>query len=106
MPKFMFQGSYTPSGAAGLMKEGGSGRARETESLVQGLGGKVEAYYFAFGEVDFVLIADLPDDASAVAASLTAGSSGAIKVTTTRLLTPSDIDAASGIDVGYRAPGD
>jgi uncharacterized protein with GYD domain len=105
VPKYMFQGSYTPSGAAGLRKEGGSGRRTATEQLLKSVGGKLEAYYFAFGGDDFVLIADLPGNAEAAAVSLAGGASGAINVRTTVLLTPDEMDAAARTSTTYRAPG-
>ena len=105
MPKYMFTGSYTESGAAGLRKEGGTGRRAATEQLVASLGGKVESYYFAFGGDDFVLIADLPGNVQAAAGSLAAGSSGALSVRTTVLLTPEEMDAATKQSTTYRPPG-
>ena len=76
MAKYLLEATYTVSGAQGLMGEGGSSRREAVTQLVESLGGTVEAFYFAFGDSDFVLIADFPDSASAVAASLTAGAAG------------------------------
>ena len=67
-------------------------------------GGSVEAFYFAFGESDAYLIADLPSNVEASALSLAVGASGAASVETVVLLTGSEIDAATKIDVGYRPP--
>lgn len=105
MPKYMFTGSYTPTGAAGFRKEGGTGRRKATAQLIESLGGTLEAYYFAFGGDDFVLIADLPGNLEAAAGSLTASSSGAVAVRTTVLLTPEEIDEATKRSATYRAPG-
>jgi len=105
MPKYLFTGSYSAAGAAGVLKEGGSGRLAATEKLVSSVGGRVEAYYFAFGGDDFYLIAELPDSVSAAAMSLSAAASGALSVRTVVLLTPEEIDAASRQSVTYRAPG-
>jgi uncharacterized protein with GYD domain len=105
MAKYLFTGSYTASGAAGLRAEGGTGRRTATEQLVGSLGGKVEAYYFAFGGDDFVLIADLPGNVQAAAGSLVASSTGALTVRTTVLLTPEEMDAATKQTATYRAPG-
>ena len=52
MAKFMVTASYTAEGSRGLAKEGGSGRRAAVKKLVEGLGGKVEAFYFAYGEHD------------------------------------------------------
>jgi uncharacterized protein with GYD domain len=52
MPKYLYNGSYTLEGVRGLIKEGGSSRRAQVESTVKGLGGKMEAFYFAFGGND------------------------------------------------------
>jgi uncharacterized protein with GYD domain len=105
MPKYLFHGSYTAQGAQGLLKEGGTARRQVAQELVESLGGMLEAYYFAFGADDFYLIADLPDNASAAAGSMVASASGALRVTTTVLLTPEEVDEATRKTVRYRPPG-
>lgn len=105
MPKYLFRASYSAAGAAGVLKEGGSARAKAVEALVGSVGGTVEAMYWAMGADDFILIADAPDSAAAAAASLTVGASGAAKVTTSELMTAADVDALVGRRVDYRAPG-
>ena len=105
MSKYLFHGSYTEEGLKGLLKEGGSKRREATEQLVKSLGGTLEAYYFAFGDNDFYLIADAPDNVSASAASLVANASGAVKVKTVVLLTPEEVDQAVKKTVEYRPPG-
>jgi len=103
--KYLFQGSYTAAGAAGVLKEGGTGRRKATEALIESLGGKVEAYYFSFGSDDFVLIADLPGNVEAAAGSMAASSAGGVSVRTTVLLTPEEADRAARLTTDYRAPG-
>lgn len=107
MGKYLFIGSYTAEGARGLLKEGGTARRAETERLVMGLGGTLEAYYFAFGEDDFYILADLPDNVSAAGGPLIAGATGSVRVRTVVLLTPEEADAvkAKAADVSFRAAG-
>lgn len=105
MPKYLFAGSYTAEGARGVLAEGGSGRRDATEKLIASLGGTIEAYYFAFGNDDFFLIADLPGNAAAAAGALTAGATGAINTRTVVLLTPEEVDAATKLSPSYRPPG-
>lgn len=105
MAKYLFIGSYTPEGARGVLKEGGTSRRKAAENVVRSVGGSMESFYFGFGSDDFYLIADLPDHAAAAAASLTVGASGAVSVRTVVLMTPEDIDAATTRSVTYRAPG-
>jgi uncharacterized protein with GYD domain len=105
MPKYLVTGSYTAEGARGVLAEGGTGRRAATEKLIASLGGKVEAYYFAFGGDDFYLIADLPGHAAAAAGALTAAASGAISTRTVVLITPEELDAATKLSPSYRPPG-
>ena len=105
MPKFMVRASYTPEGARGLLKEGGTGRRAAVSKLVEGLGGKVEAFYFAFGEHDAYVITDFPDPNVGVALSLAVNASGAVKTSLVPLITPEEMDSASKRPVAYKAPG-
>jgi uncharacterized protein with GYD domain len=52
---------------------------------VEAAGGKLEAFYFARGDKDWILFADMPDPASAAAFSLAASKSGLLRTTTTPL---------------------
>jgi uncharacterized protein with GYD domain len=105
MPKYLFQGSYTEEGLKGFLKEGGSKRREATKQLVESLGGVLEAYYFAFGDNDFYLIAEAADNVSAAAGSLIVNATGAVKVKTVVLLTPEEIDQVTKVTGEYRAPG-
>ncbi len=105
MPKFLIKASYNADGVRGLIKEGGSKRRAAVQKLVEGMGGKLEAFYYAYGEDDAFIIADLPDAASGIALSLTVNASGAVRLATTPLITPEEIDAASKKTVDYKAPG-
>ena len=105
MPKYLFQGNYVGEGVKGLLKEGGSSRRAAVEKAAQSLGGKLEAFYYAFGDTDAYVIIDLPDNATASALALTVNSSGATVVKTTVLMTPEEVDAAVKKSPSYRAPG-
>ncbi len=105
MAKYMVQATYTAEGAKGLLAEGGTKRRDAAVKAIKGAGGKVEAFYFAFGKSDAVVIVDLPDNVSAAAASLAINASGAVTTSTTVLLTPNEIDEAAKKSVPYRAPG-
>ena len=105
MPKYLFHGSYTQEGLKGLLKEGGSKRRETAEQAMKSAGGTLEAYYFAFGDNDFYVILDLPDNVSVTAASLVIGAGGAATVKTVVLLTPEEVDEAVKKTVDYRPPG-
>ena len=105
MPRFLFQGSYSREGAQGLLREGGTKRRAAVEALMQSLGGRLEAFYYGFGETDLYMIVDLPDQAAAASASLIVAASGAGHWRTTVLLTAEDMDRAARSGGSYRAPG-
>jgi uncharacterized protein with GYD domain len=101
----MIKASYSTDGARGLLKEGGTARRAAVQKVVESMGGKVEAFYFAYGDADAYVITDLPDVATAAALSLTVSASGAVRLSTIPLITAEEIDAASKKSVAYRAPG-
>ena len=105
MPKFLIKATYNPDGVRGLIKDGGSKRRATVQKLIESMGGKLEVFYYAYGADDAVIIADLPDANSGIAISLTVNASGAVRVATTPLITPEDIDAASKKSISYTAPG-
>jgi uncharacterized protein with GYD domain len=105
MPKYLYQASYTADGAKGLLKEGGSKRRAMVEEMTKAAGGKIEAFYFAFGDSDVYLIVDAPDHTTAAAISLAVNASGAVSLKTTVLLTPEEVDQAAKKTVKYRSPG-
>jgi uncharacterized protein with GYD domain len=106
MPKFMFTGSYNRDSALAIKKGGGSPRLAAAQALAESVGGTLESFYFAFGEWDYVVIADLPDTVAAAAlASAVAGSGSMDRFVTTVLLTPADMDAASRTNPTYTPPG-
>jgi uncharacterized protein with GYD domain len=105
MPKYLFQASYNSEGAKGLLKDGGSGRRAAVEQLVKGLGGRLEGIYFAFGDVDAFVIADVPGNGDAAATALAANTTGVMHVKTTVLLTPEEMDQATKKAVNFRPPG-
>ncbi len=105
MPKYMSMGSYTSEGLKGLLKEGGTGRRNAVEAAIKALGGRLEAYYFAFGDSDVIVISDVPDNVTAAALAIGISSTGTVGVKTTVLLTPEEVDAATKKTLSFRPAG-
>jgi uncharacterized protein with GYD domain len=105
MAKYMFEAHYTAEGAKGIISKGGSARRTAVEKAVAGLGGRLEAFYFAFGDVDAYVIVDLPDNTTAAALALAVAQSGLVSTKTIVLLTCEETDAATKKTVAYRGPG-
>ncbi len=105
MPKYLVQASYTAEGLRGLQKDKASGRKQAVLNALEPLRGKVESFYYAFGDDDVVVILDMPDNVNAAAMSLAISASGLVRLKTTPLLTVEETDQALAKSVNYRAPG-
>ena len=105
MAKYLITASYTAEGAKGLLKDGGTKRRQAAEQAIKSSGGKLEAFYFAFGDSDAFVIIDAPDHATVAATSVAINASGAVRTKTVVLLTPEEIDQAVKKGISYRAPG-
>jgi uncharacterized protein with GYD domain len=104
MATYMFEASYTKDGVTGLLHEGGTGRRTAIEAMIRGLGGKLVEIYYAFGDVDCYVIAELPDNVSAAAAALAVNHTGAATTKTVVLMTLDEVDKACHKTVNYRPP--
>jgi len=107
MPYYLLQAAYTGE-AWGTQIGDPQNRLEAIRPVVEGLGGRIESGFFAFGEYDIVLITEFPDNVSAAAFSVAASAGGAAKaIKTTPLMTIEE-----GMEVmrkaggsGYRPPG-
>jgi uncharacterized protein with GYD domain len=105
MPKYLLYGSYTREGYEGLVQEGGSKRIEAAKQALASVGGSLDAFYFSFGENDFYILVDLPDNATATAVTLAGNVSGTFGIKGVSLLTPEELDEATKKSVQFRPPG-
>ncbi|MGA8099511.1 MAG: GYD domain-containing protein [Candidatus Cybelea sp.] len=105
MPKFLVHATYTAEGAKGVIKDGGSARREAVEKLLATVGGKLDAFYFTFGDDDAILIVDLPDNEAALAVGMAVGASGAVRSRTTVLIPIEEVDRAAKRQIVFRPPG-
>jgi uncharacterized protein with GYD domain len=105
MAKYLITASYTAEGAKGLIKDGGTKRRQAAEAAMKSVGARVDAFYFALGEKDVVLIVDAPDNVSVASASMAINASGAVQTKTVVLLTAEEIDQATKKTATYQPPG-
>ena len=79
------------------MKDGGSKRVAALETALKGVGAKLDAFYVALpASTNVYAIIDAPDLASVSALALATNASGAfVRVSTTVLVTPQEVDAAA-----------
>ncbi|MFN8027896.1 MAG: GYD domain-containing protein [Acidimicrobiia bacterium] len=105
MPRYLITANYTAAGDQGLLQVGGSARRDSVTKMIEGLGGKVDTFDYAFGEDDVFVVIELPDNITAAAISLAIGASGLVTTRVTVLLTPEEIDAAAAKHADYHGPG-
>jgi uncharacterized protein with GYD domain len=105
MPKYLFYGEYTPEGYQGLLKEGGSKRIEAAKQALGSVSGSLEAFYFSFGENDFYIIVELPDNVTTTAVTLAGNVSGTFRIKGVPLLTAAELDEAVIKSVYFRPPG-
>ena len=105
MPKYLCEAGYTAEGLQGLITESAAARKAAVQKAIKGVGGKLAAFYYTFGDNDVILIVDLPDNTAMAALALAVGSSGVVQLRTTVLLTVEEVDKAIKMKSTYRAPG-
>ncbi len=105
MARYFFRANYVGKGVEGLLKEGGTKRREAVSKALAAVGGKLESFYYAFGDTDVLGVIEVPDVASAVATSLTINATGTVNLKLTPLITPEEVDLASRKQTSYRAPG-
>ena len=107
MAHYLYQGAYSSEALKTLIKKP-TNRFDVVRGAVEKLGGSIEGAWFAFGEYDFVVVLDMPDNVSAAALSLAFAAGGALKSgKTTPLLSQQEGVAAMkrAGNTGYRPPG-
>lgn len=105
MPKYMIQGSYSPEGLKGLIKDKASGRLEAVSKALASVGGKLESVYFSLGDYDVVVLADVPDTVAVVALSAAISATGLVRTKSTPLLSIDETDKALSKVIDYRKPG-
>jgi uncharacterized protein with GYD domain len=87
MAFYLVQVAYKDTAAKTLIAKPQS-REDVIKKACASLGGKLHSFFFAFGDYDVVIIAELPDNAAAAALALATSAKGAIaRFHTTVLLT-------------------
>src|SRR5579864_2569650 len=106
MAKYLLKVRYTGDGIQGVLRDGGSARLAAAQDVAKAVGGAIESFHFAFGDVDAYVICDLPDNSAAAKLALTVSASGRVAISTVPLLTIDEIDAAAaGEKIRYTPPG-
>lgn len=92
MQRYLLLMRASEEGALGILNSGSSGAAGQCEAI-KALGGKVVEQYVVIGQYDLVVVVDVPDEATALAISLSANIGG-LYTEAMRAYQPSEVDAA------------
>ncbi|MEO5882071.1 MAG: GYD domain-containing protein [Caldimonas sp.] len=109
MSYYLIMGKYSQDAMEALVKRP-EDRLVTTTRLLHGIGGRLHSFFFSFGEYDFVMLFELPDNVSAAALSMTLNAAGTVSSShTIVLMTMEDAIAAmrkAGEATGvYQPPG-
>ena len=109
MTLYITQGNYTGQ-AIEAMTAAPEDREKVVAKLIEKAGGKLHAMYLTFGEHDFMLIAEAPNEMVVSAAILAAAAGGSLKnlKTTVAMTTKDGVKAfkhAGELAKSYRGPG-
>jgi uncharacterized protein with GYD domain len=109
MAKFAVLGGYTAEAWSKMIDNPGDRTAAVSKAL-EALGGKLEAFYWSFGDDDFLGIIEVPDDAAAAAFSVAVGSSGTLRnLRTIKLISLEEgrkvLEKAKTTKAAYSPPG-
>jgi uncharacterized protein with GYD domain len=107
MPLYLIRFSYTPEAWAKLIKEP-EDRRETIRPLLEAAGGKLHGLWYAFGDHDGYVLAEVPDNTTAASTLVTVAGSGAFRsVSTTVLLTVEETLEAlrRAQSMAYRPPG-
>ena len=109
MAKYAVLGGYTAEAWSKMVENPGDRTAAVTKA-VEALGGKLETFYWSFGDDDFLGIIEAPDDIAAAAFSVAVGSSGSLRnLRSIKLISLSEgvkmLEKAKAAKAAYAPPG-
>jgi len=108
MPHYMLQARYSTEAIKAMTDEPQDREAAAT-ALIERFGGRLLSFHFCFGADDVVALAELPDDATMAAVSMTIGASGGFSsARTTKLFSAGEakraMEAARSVASKYESP--
>ena len=77
MPIFISQGRYTQEALRGMMTSP-EDRSQAVSKLIEAAGGRLLSYYVTFGEYDWLIVTECPDEQAVAAAVIAAAAGGGV----------------------------
>src|SRR2546421_2484115 len=109
MAKFAVIGGYTAEAWSKMIDNPGD-RVAAVQKVAQAAGGKLDSFFWSFGDDDYLAIIDAPDDVTAGSVAIAVGSSGSLRnLRTIKLITPEEgrkvLEKAKAAKAVYAPPG-
>ena len=109
MSTYIVQGRWTPNAIKGMLAHP-EDRAEALKKLYDATGGKLISYYITFGEYDFLIVAESPNEKAVLSGLIVAAAGGAVtNLKTTLAVTTAEakeaFEAAKGLISTYKPPG-
>jgi uncharacterized protein with GYD domain len=106
---YLFRFGYTPEAWAAMMTNPNDRRDMLASKIFGTFGGRLEGFWYSFGEQDGYALVELPDAVSAAAASIAVSATGSFRqLETIVLITADEMLEALGKagQVNYTPPGE
>ena len=108
MALYLFRFGYTPEAWAALIEKPEDRRTTLAARLFGTFGGRLEGFWYSFGQQDGYALVDLPDAVAAAAASAAVAATGSFRLLETTVLITVDemieaLDRAK--EFAYKKPG-
>jgi uncharacterized protein with GYD domain len=107
MPHYLIEATYTPASMSAMIQSP-QDRPKIMRAVIEGLGGKLENAWLAFGDYDVVLICQMPNAQSMAALSMAVSAGGGVSaIRTTPLLSWDEgiLAMRQAAQAGYQPPG-
>lgn len=107
MAQYLTRFSYSADAKKALLAQP-QDRSAPARELAESLGGKLQGFWYTFGEFDGVFLLEAPDNASAAAVAMAVGASGALSAAETTVLldmTEAQDAMQKAAAATYRPPG-
>jgi uncharacterized protein with GYD domain len=102
--RYLFRAAFTVDGMKNLQKQSATGFKTGVAKFFESVGGKLESWYFDYGDSTAYGFVNYPDEIAAAAAQSSVNAGGFARVNYRRVLSAEDADKALAKSVGTRPP--
>jgi uncharacterized protein with GYD domain len=102
--RYLFRAAFTVEGMQNLQKQSATGFKTGVAKFFESVGGKLESWYFDYGDSTAYGFVDYPDEIAAATAQASVNAGGFARVSYRAVLSAEDADKALARSVATRPP--